>query len=137
MADYWAHWLAVGNSTDPANLPKIFQVNWFRKGSDGTFLWPGFGENSRVLEWVIRRVQGKAEAIESPVGHHPDVLNVDGLGMSESELDELFHIDPLAWLAECDLTDSYFQIFGARLPVEMQVELDTLRHRLKSAAVPA
>ena len=137
MAQYWAHWLKIGNSTDPTNLPQIFQVNWFRKGSDGKFMWPGFGENSRVLEWVIRRVEGKADAMASPAGLHPAELNVEGLGLSEATIDELFHVDPASWLAECDLTEQYFAIFGDELPQQMREELSDLRKRLESAAAPA
>lgn len=139
MADYWAHWLKIGNRTDASKLPRIFQVNWFRRDANGRFIWPGFGENSRVLEWVIRRVEGKAEAVESPAGRHPapGALNVEGLDLSEAVLDELFHIDPASWLAECDLTEQYFDIFGDHLPSAMREELAALRQRLASAAVPA
>ncbi len=83
MADYWGHWLDVGKATVPDKLPRIFQVNWFRKDSDGRFLWPGFGENSRVVEWVIRRIEGKADAVKTPLGLQPSpgALNLTGLGL--------------------------------------------------------
>ncbi len=84
MADYWGHWLKVGQATDASKLPRIYQVNWFRKDADGKFLWPGFGENSRVLDWIIRRLEGDAEAIETPIGKLPadGSMNLDGLGLT-------------------------------------------------------
>ena len=135
MADYWAHWLDIGNATSPDKLPRIFQVNWFRKDSDGKFLWPGFGENSRVLEWVIRRVEGKADAVKTALGLSPapGALNVDGLGLSEDQLAELFAINPDTWSAEADLTPEYFAQFGDHLPAALAGELDQLRARLADA----
>src|SRR5690606_13329782 len=117
MADYWQHWLDMGEKLG-AKAPKIFQVNWFRKGADGTFLWPGFGDNSRVLAWVLRRVEGTVAADSSPVGLLPlaQDLELDGLDLTPEALDELFAIDPSSWLAECDLTEEYFAKFGDRLP---------------------
>ncbi len=135
MADYWAHWLEVGKATAPDKLPRIFQVNWFRKDGDGTFLWPGYGENSRVLEWVIRRVEGKADAVKTALGlaPAPRALNVDGLGLTDSQLAELFAINPETWVAEAELTQEYFARFGDHLPAALHDELDQLRARLADA----
>ena len=90
FADYFAHWLSIGKSTDTANLPKIFFVNWFRRDEDGRFLWPGFGENSRVLKWVFERVNGDAEAVETPIGllPTPEALDTDGLEIADDDLDD-------------------------------------------------
>jgi phosphoenolpyruvate carboxykinase (GTP) len=139
MADYWSHWLAIGQATSPENLPRIFQVNWFRKDDKGNWLWPGFGENSRVLEWIVRRVEGTAASHESAVGGHPaeGALNFEGLNMSERDRRELFAIDVRTWLAECELTQDYFAGFGDALPEAMVSELSDLRSRLESAVIHA
>lgn len=132
MASYWGHWLEVGKATDPEKLPRIYQVNWFRKDRDGNFLWPGFGDNSRVLAWIVRRLEGKASVVETPIGKRPasGEIDVSGLDIDDSQLAELFAVDPTTWLAEADLTEEYFAKFGDRLPPEMTTELDNLRHRL-------
>ncbi|TFD91098.1 phosphoenolpyruvate carboxykinase (GTP) [Cryobacterium lactosi] len=131
MADYWAHWLQVGRGLG-SKAPAIFQVNWFRKGEDGSFLWPGFGENSRVLEWIIRRVEGSVDAVDTPIGRMPVAgsLNVGGLDVSEEALEQLFRIDPASWLAECDLTEEFFDRFGGKVPPALQSELASLRYHL-------
>ena len=135
MADYWGHWLKIGTFTAPENLPRIYQVNWFRKDADGKFLWPGFGDNSRVLDWVIRRLEGEAEAVDTPIGRVPAAgeIPVEGLNVSEQQMAELFAIDPERWVAEADLTEEYFAKFGDRLPAEMQAQLTALRERLATA----
>jgi len=135
MADYWGHWLAVGRATSPEKLPRIFQVNWFRKDSDGAFLWPGFGENSRVVEWAVRRVEGEAEAVDTPLGKAPapGALNLDGLDLTPAHEAALFAVDPTTWAAEADMTEEYFAQFGDRLPAEMMQELGALRARLAQA----
>lgn len=132
MADYWGHWVKMGRILD-VNAPKIFQVNWFRKGHDGTFLWPGFGENSRVLEWIVGRVEGTAEARETPIGLLPadGSLDLDGLDLSQDTIDHLFEVDPKTWLAECDLTEEYFAQFGDRVPAALRAELSSLRYHLQ------
>jgi phosphoenolpyruvate carboxykinase (GTP) len=139
MADYWSHWLSVGQATSAENRPRIFQVNWFRKDDKGNWLWPGFGENSRVLEWIVRRIEGTAAGQESAVGIHPaeGALNLDGLDMSERDRRELFAIDVRTWLAECELTHDYFSGFGTALPQALVAELSDLRSRLESAVIPA
>ncbi|UOQ60342.1 phosphoenolpyruvate carboxykinase (GTP) [Leucobacter rhizosphaerae] len=131
MADYWGHWLAMGEKLG-AQAPKIFQVNWFRKGADGRFLWPGFGENSRVIDWIIRRVEGEVEGRESAVGTlpNPGELNLDGIEVPEADLEELFSIVPASWLAEADLTEEFFAQFGDRLPAALREQLANLRTRL-------
>ena len=131
MADYWGHWVKMGKLYGEA-LPKIFQVNWFRRDADGGFLWPGFGENSRVLAWIVERLADKSDAVESPVGllPAPGSLNLDGLDVPAEDMAELFNINRDSWLAECDLTQEYFDMFGDHLPAEMTAELEGLRSRL-------
>ena len=135
MADYWGHWLKIGNMTDEDKLPKIYQVNWFRKDEDGKFIWPGFGENSRVLSWIVERVEGRVAADETPIGNRPQEgdLYVEGLTLSDAELAELFEVDPQSWLAECDLTEEYFAKFGDKVPQQLRDELAALRERLTAA----
>jgi len=135
MADYWGHWLKIGNMTDEDKLPKIYQVNWFRKDEDGKFIWPGFGENSRVLSWIVERVEGRVAADETPIGNRPQEgdLYVEGLTLSDAELAELFEVDPQSWLAECDLTEEYFAKFGDKAPQQLRDELAALRERLTAA----
>ncbi|MEV4774107.1 phosphoenolpyruvate carboxykinase (GTP) [Microbacterium sp. LWH12-1.2] len=135
MGDYFAHWLKVGRSLRFDRAPRIFQVNWFRRGSDGRFLWPGFGDNSRVIDWIIRRVAGEVPAVDSPIGRLPRVedLNLDGLDIAQADLDELFSIDSAAWLAEADLTEEFFDTFGDKLPAALRAELASLRYRLAKA----
>ncbi|MFT4136365.1 phosphoenolpyruvate carboxykinase (GTP) [Microbacterium sp.] len=136
MADYFAHWLRVGQSLRFDRAPRIFQVNWFRKGADGRFLWPGFGENSRVVEWICRRVQGAVGTVDSPIGRLPRVgdLTLDGLDVSRDDLDELFAVDAASWLREAELTEEFFAMFGDRLPPALRAELAALRHRLAAAS---
>jgi phosphoenolpyruvate carboxykinase (GTP) len=133
MADHWAHWLKVGAELrGTGSVPRIFQVNWFRKGSDGSFLWPGFGENSRVLEWILERVDGQVAAQDSPAGLLPitGALNVDGLEVTESNLAELFAIDTELWKAEANSTEEFFATFDGRVPAAIQKQLAILREKL-------
>ena len=115
-------------------LPKIYQVNWFRKDADGNFIWPGFGDNSRVLAWIIERLEGNEEARDTAIGRMPTEgeLNVDGLDITPEQLTDLFSVDAETWLAEADLTEEYFAQFGDRLPAEMTQQLNNLRDRLKA-----
>ncbi|WP_341360089.1 phosphoenolpyruvate carboxykinase (GTP) [Georgenia sp. M64] len=131
MADYWGHWLAMGERLG-SHAPRIFQVNWFRKGADGSYLWPGFGDNARVLEWALRRVNGEVDAVDAPTGRlpRPEDLNLEGLDLTDDQLEALFAVDRAGWLAEADLTEEYFAQFGDRLPAEMTRQLDQLRARL-------
>jgi phosphoenolpyruvate carboxykinase (GTP) len=135
MADYFGHWLKVGQKLRFDRAPRIFQVNWFRKGSDGRFLWPGFGDNSRVVDWIIRRIEGEVPAVASPIGRlpRPEDLNLDGLDVSEADLGELFAVDPASWQREADLTEEFYATFGGRIPAALQAELAALRYRLKAS----
>ena len=134
MADYWGHWLSIG-LREGAQLPRIYQVNWFRKGPDGSFLWPGFGDNSRVLDWVVRRLEGEVGAVETPIGNLPDPadLHLEGLDLSEEALAELFAVDAKPWLDEVALTETYFEKFGDHVPPALRAQLDALRARLEEA----
>ncbi|RLK47826.1 phosphoenolpyruvate carboxykinase (GTP) [Microbacterium telephonicum] len=132
MADYFGHWLKVGQALRFDRAPRIFQVNWFRKGQDGRFLWPGFGDNARVVEWIVRRLQGQVEAVPSPIGRLPriDDLNLDGIEVPEADLQELFAIDRETWLQETDLTAEFYAGFEGRIPAALNAELAALRYRL-------
>ncbi len=134
MADYWGHWLRMGETLGD-KAPRIFQVNWFRKGADGSYLWPGFGENSRALEWALRRVNGEVDAVPVISGQIPVVsdLNVDGLEISADQLEQLFALDPDAWAVEAEMTAEYFDMFGDRVPPQLWSELDRLRDRIEEA----
>jgi len=133
-ADHWQHWLDIGRRlrASGGRVPRIFQVNWFRKGADGRFLWPGFGENSRVLEWMFERIEGKTPAAETPIGLVPveGGLNLDGLAISEADLDELFRIDTEGLLSDAESAAAYFEEFGDRVPAELTTEIAALRERL-------
>jgi phosphoenolpyruvate carboxykinase (GTP) len=136
MADYWSHWLAVGRATTPEKLPRIYYVNWFRRGDDGRFMWPGFGENSRVLEWMFRRCDDEAEARETPIGWLPATGDLDttGLAMREGDLEELLRVDGPAILAEMPQFEEHYARFGDRLPAELARQLATLKRRLEEEA---
>lgn len=137
MADHWGHWLRLGAQLSARGipLPAIFGVNWFRKGADGSYLWPGFGENARVLAWALQRLDGSVEGTDSPIGVLPadGELDLSGLDLPPGTLEQLLAVDPAAWLAECDLTEEFFARFGDRLPLAMVDELDALRTRLQAA----
>jgi len=132
MGDYFGHWLKVGASADASNLPKIFYVNWFRKDADGRWLWPGYGENSRVLEWVFNRVAGTGDALESPIGYLPtkDAINRDGLDVSEADMEILLSVDAEDWRREVPLIREHFAQFGDRLPAQLHAAVDDLERRL-------
>jgi phosphoenolpyruvate carboxykinase (GTP) len=136
MGDYFAHWLALGASApNPSALPRIFQVNWFRKGQDNRFLWPGFGENSRVLAWIAERCEGVAGAVESPIGLLPaeGSLPVENLELSPAALAALLAVDVAGWQAELASTAEHLATFGDRLPAELNRQLEDLRARLAAA----
>jgi len=135
MGDYFAHWLAIGKGSDPANLPKIFFVNWFRRDEDGRFLWPGFGENSRVLKWVFERVAGQAEAVETPIGYlpTPDALDTTGLEVAQEDLDELLSVDSDGWRAAVPQIREHYAQFGGKLPAQLSMALDDLEAKLAGA----
>ena len=135
MGDYFAHWLNVGASADQSKLPKIFYVNWFRQDKNGKFLWPGYGENSRVLKWVFERCDSKVHAKETPIGRIPDVSDLDttGLDIKGAQVDELLSVDIEGWLAEVPLIREHFAKFGNRLPKGLQEEVAALEKRLQAA----
>ncbi|THB63673.1 MAG: phosphoenolpyruvate carboxykinase (GTP) [Gammaproteobacteria bacterium] len=134
MGDYFAHWLKVG-ATEGAKMPKVFYVNWFRKNAEGKFIWPGFGDNSRVLKWVFERCGSGAEANETPVGFIPtkDALDLNGLDIKDDDLEQLLGIDPKAWLEEVPLIEEHLNQFGDRLPPELVEEQANLKSRLEAA----
>jgi phosphoenolpyruvate carboxykinase (GTP) len=135
MGDYFAHWLEQGRR-EGAKLPRIFYVNWFRKDLDtGRFLWPGYGENARVLEWVFRRCDDAAEAAETPIGLVPavDALDIEGLDISREDVEELLHVDPEEWKPEIEPIREFFAKFGDKLPAELTRQLDALEERLRSS----
>ena len=135
MGDYFAHWLQMGKSTDASKLPKIFYVNWFRKDADGGWLWPGFGENSRVLKWIVERVTGKAEAVETPLGYLPasGAIDTNGLDVTEEQMAELLNVDAEEWLREIDSIREHYARFGERLPAALSEELAALETRLRES----
>ena len=135
MADYFQHWLAVGQHSG-AKLPKIFYVNWFRKTEDGRWLWPGYGENSRVLKWVCERVDGTAEAVATPIGLLPTPSGLDtaGLDVSHEDMAELLRVDVEGWRREVPLIEKHYAKFGAALPAQLRGELEALRQRLDDAS---
>jgi phosphoenolpyruvate carboxykinase (GTP) len=131
MADYWRHWITMGERGGE-KMPRVFHVNWFRKNAAGRWLWPGFGENMRVLKWMVARVHGEADAIKTPVGlvPHPEALGMAELGISGQAVEDLLGVDRDAWMAEADERDRFFQRFGDKLPPEIFFENAALRFRL-------
>ncbi|MDP9075194.1 MAG: phosphoenolpyruvate carboxykinase (GTP) [Actinomycetota bacterium] len=136
MADYFSHWLSMEGRTDPAKLPKLFYVNWFRKDADGRWLWPGFGENSRVLEWVFERCAGTGQAIETPIGilPAPGAIPTEGLDVPAADIDELLRVDIEEWRRELPSIEQLYASMGERLPAALWAELDALRTRLGEAS---
>jgi phosphoenolpyruvate carboxykinase (GTP) len=132
MADYFAHWLSIGAATDPSKLPRLFYVNWFRRDDDGHFLWPGYGENARVLAWVVERVAGGGEATETPIGYvpSPGAIDTDGLEVSASDMAQLLSVDPEDWRAEIPLIREHLSKFGERLPTALFDQVELLERRL-------
>ncbi|MFD1713977.1 phosphoenolpyruvate carboxykinase (GTP) [Amnibacterium flavum] len=133
MADYWAHWLEVGEQLGD-RAPRIFQVNWFRKGADGSYLWPGFGENSRVVEWIARRLEDEVAALQTPAGRIPfeKDFSLEGIDLGPRDWQQLFEVDPISWLHESDLTTEHFARFGDRVPRQLLSHLSLLRWDLAS-----
>ena len=135
MADYWGHWLEMQDKAGD-KFPKVYQVNWFRKDEDGKFLWPGYGENSRVLDWIVRRAAGQVEAIDGVTGSYPkfEDFNLEGLDeVDEAAWNKLFAIDPEAWAAEMDSTEEYLAQFGDKVPAEITAQLAKFRERIAAA----
>ncbi|HEY8156679.1 MAG TPA: phosphoenolpyruvate carboxykinase (GTP) [Myxococcota bacterium] len=134
MGDYWAHWLKIGKRAG-AKLPKLFYVNWFRKGEDGSFLWPGYSENSRVLKWIFERCEGTAKAVETPIGNlpAPQAIDTNGLaGVTPENLAELLRVDVEGWLTETPMIAQHFDQFGDRMPRELREELRSMKEGLES-----
>jgi len=136
VGDYINHWLSIGAQADPEKLPRMFWVNWFRKDADGSFLWPGFSENSRVLKWVLERIDGTGGATETPIGNVPTAADLDlsGLDIGDDDLAELLSVDPEDWAREVSLIEDHFAFIGERLPQAMLAELEDLRTRLNQQA---
>jgi phosphoenolpyruvate carboxykinase (GTP) len=134
MADYFGHWLAMGRR-ERARLPKIFMVNWFRKDGEGNFIWPGFGDNSRVLAWIFRRCDGEADAVETPIGLVPaeGALETEGLDLSRGDVEELLKVDPGEWKVQLPQVHQHYAGFGESLPGELRRQLEMLEQRLGQA----
>jgi phosphoenolpyruvate carboxykinase (GTP) len=132
VGDYFQHWVNIGKSADATKLPSIFYVNWFRRGDDGRFLWPGFGENSRVLKWVIERLEGRAAATDTPIGRIPsaDQIDIEGLTEPRADIEASLHFDADEWREELPLIEEWFAKIGDGLPTSMRDELEALRQRL-------
>ena len=133
MGDYFKHWIEIGEKADHAKLPKIFYVNWFKKSTEGKWLWPGFGDNSRVLKWVFERCSGKSEAVSTPIGNLPKAssLDLNGLsGVTADDLKQLLEVDAEGWKKELPLIKEHFAKFGSKLPKELEQELAALAERL-------
>jgi phosphoenolpyruvate carboxykinase (GTP) len=132
VGDYFQHWIATGKRADAAKLPKIFYVNWFRRGEDEKFLWPGFGENSRVLKWAIERIEGKAAARETPIGYVPtaDDLDLSELDASRADIEAALEVDVEEWRAEVPMIEEWFEKIGEKLPTLLREELEVLKQRL-------
>jgi len=127
MGDYFGHWLRLGGAADPGQLPRLYYVNWFRKDASGRFVWPGFGENVRVLKWIVQRLSsegltGEAEAVPTPIGllPAPGALDLDGLEISQADLDLLLTVDRQAWKLEADQIPEFFRGFGEHLPARLR-----------------
>jgi phosphoenolpyruvate carboxykinase (GTP) len=135
MGDYFGHWCKLGARADAAKLPKIYYINWFRQDDNGRFLWPGYGENSRVLKWIFERCDGRVHAKDTPIGRLPEAADLDtsGLGMPSADLATLLNVDVEGWLAEVPRIREYFGKFGDRLPDQLKTQTDALEQRLRAA----
>jgi phosphoenolpyruvate carboxykinase (GTP) len=135
VGDYFAHWIDMGKQSDESKMPKIFFVNWFRRGDDGRFLWPGFGENSRVMKWIIERVEGKANGTTTPIGIVPSAedLDLDGLDVDAADVNEALAVNADEWRDELPLIEEWFEFVGEKLPTGIKDEFDALKHRLAEA----
>jgi phosphoenolpyruvate carboxykinase (GTP) len=132
MADYFTHWLGFETRVESDKLPRIFYVNWFRKNADGKFMWPGFGENSRVLEWIFERCANRGAAVETPIGMlpAPGALDISGLDLDDADIAELLHVDEDEWRRELPDIERHFAQFGDDLPQQLHDQLQALRQRL-------
>jgi phosphoenolpyruvate carboxykinase (GTP) len=134
FADYFGHWLEMGKKSDKA--PKIFHVNWFRQDDKGNFIWPGFGDNMRVLEWILKRCAGEADAVETPIGHvpAPGTLDLEGIDIDEVTLERLLGVDPETWQTELEGQKEFLEIYGERMPAEMWKQFEMLKERLTAVS---
>jgi phosphoenolpyruvate carboxykinase (GTP) len=134
MADYWGHWLKIGHKAG-AKLPRIYLVNWFRKNEAGKFMWPGFGENSRVIEWIFGRCSGEDDAVETPIGFlpAPGALDTQGLDIDSDTLAALLAVDPDAWVHEAAAIEEHYARFGSKLPVALAARLAELKRQVATA----
>src|ERR1700710_2702521 len=135
VGDYFQHWIDLGKNADESKMPAVFFVNWFRRGGDGRFLWPGFGENSRVLKWAIERIEGKAAATETAIGYIPtaDQIDLDGLDAPAADVDEALAVNADEWRNELPLIEEWFEFVGEKLPTGIKDEFDALKTRLAEA----
>jgi phosphoenolpyruvate carboxykinase (GTP) len=133
MGDYFKHWLEVGKSVDKKNQPKFFNVNWFRTDDDGNFLWPGFGDNMRVLDWIIRRTEDTVGAVETAIGYipRPSDINLEGVDMTEADIANLLTVDKALWAEDAKGIEEFYDKIGGTLPAQLKKELDTLKKNLK------
>ena len=133
MASYWNHWLSFGAKS--SNLPKIFNVNWFRQDAAGNFIWPGFGENLRVLRWVLDRCAGEGAAERTPIGYLPGSAGIDtaGLDLDQEAVNQLYSVDSAAWSAEMDAVDEFFGKFGDQMPASLKAQTARIKNGLRSA----
>jgi phosphoenolpyruvate carboxykinase (GTP) len=132
MGAYFGHWLEIGRATDAAKLPKLFWVNWFRRDEDGSFLWPGFGDNSRVVKWVVERIEGGGEAMDTPIGRvpAPGAIDTSGLDLDADTVAKLVKVDPESWRAELPQLDEHYKAIGDTVPAELREQLTALEKRL-------
>jgi phosphoenolpyruvate carboxykinase (GTP) len=132
VGDYLQHWLTLGKKADPSKLPKIFYVNWFRRGADGKFLWPGYGENSRVIKWAIEQIEGADGAVSNPIGlaPKPGALDVDGLEVSHDDIQRALLVDSEEWKKEIPMIEEWFAKIGEKLPAQLITQLEELKLRL-------
>lgn len=131
MGDYFRHWIEMGDKV--AKKPRFFNVNWFRTDDEGHFLWPGFGDNMRVLDWIIRRTEGKADAVETPIGYvpRPEDIDLTGLDMTTDDVANLLTVDKELWKEDAEGIEQFYAKLGDKLPAELRKELDTLKENLK------
>jgi phosphoenolpyruvate carboxykinase (GTP) len=135
VGDYFAHWIDIGKNADESKMPKIFFVNWFRRGADGRFLWPGFGENSRVMKWIIDRIEQKAGGKTTPIGTVPtaDDIDLSGMDVDPADVNEALAVNVAEWREELPQIEEWFEFVGEKLPTGIKDEFDALKHRLAEA----
>ena len=134
MADYWQHWIDIGKTLDPDKAPKIFNVNWFRKDDEGNFMWPGFGDNLRVLEWILKRCDNEVDAQETAIGYIPYAkdINLNGIkDVTEESLEKILDVDKDLWREEAKGIEEFFGKFDGKVPAELVENLETLKANLK------